>query len=342
MKNKLEIERQINEALQRDPTSLFHISLHLSKETIKFVSSILETNTSLTSLNLRDSNLDSEKIVTLSNTLKYNTTLKNLVLADNPLNAMGAEILGKALETNTVLETLELGGTHLGDTGIKHFYDFLNNNPNLKTLKLGLNSITEVSVEEIVKNLINNTNLENLDLGQNLLNDKAAKEISNFLKYSKNLNRLDLAYNNISGLGIKDIIDASKINSALSYLNLSINIYDLESTSTFHECLMDIMANYQRTFYITLYSLYDNSLNEYQHGLNRINVLKKAEPSVQQLATLFYVKNTLDSEGNHIPGEIAYEITYALAELEFLSKFNEEKLALDLLVSGEISVADHH
>ena len=76
----------------------------------------LETNTTLTNLNLSGNNLGPSGAESLATALKRNTILTNLDFSGNNVGPFGAESLATALKTNTTLTNLSLSyGNNIGD-----------------------------------------------------------------------------------------------------------------------------------------------------------------------------------------------------------------------------------
>ena len=76
----------------------------------------LETNTTLTALDLQSNQLGDVGGVAVASALETNTTLTTLDLGYNFLRDVGGGALASALEKNTTLTALNLGGTnYIGD-----------------------------------------------------------------------------------------------------------------------------------------------------------------------------------------------------------------------------------
>jgi hypothetical protein len=72
-------------------------------------SQLPQTNTTLTSLNLRDNQIGAAGATALATALQTNTTLTALNLWSNEIGAAGATALATALQTNKTLTSLHLG-----------------------------------------------------------------------------------------------------------------------------------------------------------------------------------------------------------------------------------------
>ena len=75
----------------------------------------METNTTLSSLNLYYNNIGGEGATAIAKALETNTTLSELDLFENNIGDEGATAIAKALETNTTLSELNLYNNKIGD-----------------------------------------------------------------------------------------------------------------------------------------------------------------------------------------------------------------------------------
>ena len=119
------------------------------------ISQLLETNTTLTSLNLNgNKNITKEGWARLSQALARNTTLKNLSMDFCHLGDDGIAILSKGLRVNTALRSLELECTGLTEKGGLLLRDLLKENTSiLQVTAMPGNSISEGMMAEIRKYL---------------------------------------------------------------------------------------------------------------------------------------------------------------------------------------------
>ena len=102
----------------------------------KAIAQVLETNTTLKSLDLGGNLIDSEGAKIIAQALKTNTTLKSLDLGGNRIDSEGAKIIAQALKTNTSLESLNLTSSHIDSEGIKAVSQALKVNTTLTKLTL--------------------------------------------------------------------------------------------------------------------------------------------------------------------------------------------------------------
>jgi len=92
--------------------------------------------------------------------------ITSLDLKDNDIDVVGMMYLSEALIQNQSLTELNLEGNKIGDEGIKHLAQSLFQNKTLMTLNLVDNHIGEEGIKCLAESLKNNSSLTNLDLGR--------------------------------------------------------------------------------------------------------------------------------------------------------------------------------
>ncbi|GCB75393.1 hypothetical protein scyTo_0018213, partial [Scyliorhinus torazame] len=146
--------------------------------------SILDTNQSLTDLNLSSNKLGDSGVKLLCEALrKPNCKIQKLRLSAVSLTPSCAEDLASTLRENKVLTFLNLSYNKLGDSGIKLLSTALRN-PDCKIQRLQLCDIgfSASSVQDLASALSTNRSLRELDLGHNKLCDAGVKHLSKALK----------------------------------------------------------------------------------------------------------------------------------------------------------------
>jgi hypothetical protein len=105
----------------------------------------LQTNTTLTSLDLENNDIGAAGATALATALQTNTTLTSLDLANNNIGAAGATALATALQTNTTLTSLNLDGNYIGASGATALAMALQTNVILTSLNLVNNRIGDAA-----------------------------------------------------------------------------------------------------------------------------------------------------------------------------------------------------
>ena len=185
--------------------------------------SALETNTTLTDLDLFRNKLDPASAESLAAALKTNATLRNLKLFDNNLGSAGAESFATALETNTTLTYLSLSSNKLGSAGAESLAKALKTNTTLTCLSLPENNLGPAGAASLATALKTNTTLKHLNLPGNNLGPAGAASLATALKTNTSLTFLDLTHNNLGPAGAESLATALKTNTTLVDLDLSWN-----------------------------------------------------------------------------------------------------------------------
>ena len=107
----------------------------------KIVGKMIETNTTLTTLNLSSNKIGYKGAVSIGQGLEKNTTLTTLDLSNNRIGNEGAVSIGQGLEKNTTLTTLYLWSNKIGNEGAVSIGQGLGKNTTLTTLMLWYNKI---------------------------------------------------------------------------------------------------------------------------------------------------------------------------------------------------------
>ena len=180
----------------------------------------LETNRTLTELNMSGIDLGPAGAESLAAALKRNTTLTKLNLSGNNLYHAGADSLFASLKTNTTLAEFNLSGNNLGSTGVKSIAVALETNKNLTELNLSTNQLGPTGAESLAVALKTNTTLSVLHLSGNNLGPAGAESLAVALKANSTVTKLNLSYNNIGPVGAKSFAAALKTNATLTYMSL--------------------------------------------------------------------------------------------------------------------------
>ena len=183
----------------------------------------LETNTTLTNLNLSGNNLGPSGAESLATALKTNTSLSNLNFSGNNLGPAGAESLATALKTNTILTNLDFSGNNVGPAGAESLATALKTNTSLTNLNLRRNNLGPAGAECLAKALEKNTILTNLNLSFNDLGPADAESLATALKTNTSLTNLNFSVNNLGPAGAESLATALKTNTILTNLDLSGN-----------------------------------------------------------------------------------------------------------------------
>ena len=127
---------------------------------------IVQINTTLKVLDLRDNAIGNEGATALSTGLEQNHSITILYLNGNEIGKEGGQALGKALEINSSLNVLHLQNNMIG-IGAVQIASSLEQNETLSVLQLGSNDIPSEVVDQFAQSLPLNQTLSALGLLSN-------------------------------------------------------------------------------------------------------------------------------------------------------------------------------
>ena len=189
----------------------------------KIVGKMIETNTTLTTLNLSYNKIGYKGAVSIREGLEKNTTLTTLDLSNNRIGNEGAVSIGQGLEKNTTLTTLHLSNNRIGNEGAVSIGQGLEKNTTLTTLHLSYNRIGNEGAVSIGQGLEKNTTLTTLHLSNNGIRGEGAVSIGQGLEKNTTLTTLHLSNNWIGNEGAVSIGQGLEKNTTLTTLHLSNN-----------------------------------------------------------------------------------------------------------------------
>jgi Ran GTPase-activating protein (RanGAP) involved in mRNA processing and transport len=131
----------------------------------------LNSNNSLTRLDLYMNNITQVGAKYLAEALKVNTCLKSLNLFENNIFNNGAIALAEALLTNNTLECLDIGGNRICNNVCLAFSKVISCNDTLTHLNLSDNNISRDGINILLVALVNNSNIISLGVKNDDYND---------------------------------------------------------------------------------------------------------------------------------------------------------------------------
>ena len=209
------------------------------------ITEAIQTNTSLTKLNLSDMLYYTEQNGSaLSKMLQINKSLTHLDLSMNRLSDSGARCIFDGLQHNIALVNLNLrecGITATDPDTARSLTDMLQVNKSLKHLDLSKNRLSDSGTHCIFEGLQNNTTLVYLNLSDTRI--AVSRSLTKMLKVNKSLTHLDLSWNRLSDSGARCIFEGLEDNTTLVNLNLSHTDTVIKNTDTVSAIIKILQAN---------------------------------------------------------------------------------------------------
>jgi len=193
---------------------------NLSAANVAVLADVLESNTTVTELNLCHNDIGDPGVASLACKLQSITTLKVLKLSSNGIGDAGAADLARALKFNTRLTDLYFSSNCIGEAGAKCVADALKSNKTLTDLDLSFNEIGDAGAAALADGLKSNTTLIVLYLSANGISD-VARGLADGLKSNTTLSKLNLSRNAIGDAGAADLTDLLKSTTTQSALKLA-------------------------------------------------------------------------------------------------------------------------
>lgn len=270
--NRLELNKILTKLRGNDPG---FVTLDLNKkgvsnEDLREICEALESNSNVTSINLKSNTIDSAGLKILTRFLLLNRTVTSINLDwsrigeqpefENFVRALGsnrtltsiscrynfvspegAQILALALQENTSLTHIDLISNNLGPEGAQSFTTLLESNCTIKSINLQDNDIGIDGMKSIARMLQTNTTLTSISLNENNISDEEVAilaDINSSLKVNKYGPRA--AYNSelqalMLALSVDPVLPNELIVAIISDLKLSVQGFTMDNLATFAE-----------------------------------------------------------------------------------------------------------
>jgi len=182
----------------------------------KHIAKIVSTTKTLTSLSVERIGIDYIGVKTLMDALQSNISVTKLDLTTNNVGKEGALSISILLQCNRTLSELILLRTNLGDDGVKDIMSTLaSKNHTLTHLDLTWNGISDVGATAIGEALKTNTGLKTLILNRNTIEADGGLALFNGLNLNSVLTTLSLNQTKIKESKITEIENLLSKNKGL-------------------------------------------------------------------------------------------------------------------------------
>jgi len=212
-----------------------------NNENLKTILEALQSNTTITTVNLIAINFDIKCIVALSDLLKHNTIITEFYFRENDINIDGIKTLLKALQGNTTLTELSFRN-NIGDIGATALAEGLQDNTTLKKLYISYNNIGDIGATSLAAVLPSMTALKKLYISYNNIGDIGATALLAVLPSMTALTELHINNNKITVIGAKALATALQGNTTLTILDISNNMINAEGIKYLSNILNSMSA----------------------------------------------------------------------------------------------------
>ena len=171
---------------------------NLDTSCIKAISSGIEHNSKLLSINLSHCNISDEGAICLSNSLFKNLDIKEIFLCDNNIGEKGTKFIVDKLLCKMSLKILDLSFNKINAKCGLFFGQGLKEAQGIQKLFLGKNKIEDEGCEFIAEGLDKNISLIELSLENNNISNKGINAICKNLKKNENIMKINLTGNKIT------------------------------------------------------------------------------------------------------------------------------------------------
>lgn len=179
---------------------------------------ILQTNTTLTDLILKECEIGTKGSLKISEALKTNSALKRLDLSSNKIETEGMQGLAEALRINKSLSHLMIGGN--GDNILTDLFDAVKSHDTLTRLDLSTTYLSNQECQSLFNALASNKKIQVLELNRCIISHEGWTMIAKLLEMNDTLTDLDLTTSNLKAVDCEKISQALAINSTLKILKI--------------------------------------------------------------------------------------------------------------------------
>ena len=201
----------------------------------------LQTDTSVTSIDLSYNSLSDDVCVCIGKALVKNKTIKKLNLTMCDITVDGCYAISKGLEFNMCLEDIILHSNPFGPDGCTALATMLQLNTTLKYLNIACTDQTSNSLIPICTVLTKNQSIEYLDASR-ILPYNNVEQVSNHFSQMLTLNQtltvLKLSKFGMKNSGALSLTWSLRGNTALKHLDVSSNRISIDGARAFAQLLM--------------------------------------------------------------------------------------------------------
>ena len=341
-------------------------------EGIQGISSGIEHNSKLFSINLSHCNIGDEGAIYLSNSLFKNLDIKEIILIDNKIGEKGTKAIVDKLLGKTSLKILDLSFNKINSKGGFYIGKGLIDAQGIQQLLLGYNKLEDEGCEFIANGLEKNSSLFEINLDNNNISNKGINVLCKYLKNNENLMKVSLNGNKISEIesdfyelfnwvkdikisenplnqsGIVRLFQGSEYNRLFKYLKFKYNSEDEYHFKCFNENIksIDISFNHKINLSLISHILSLKNLSKLNLQMNSIDdkeiksIVNYIKENNSPIKTLILKNNKITSEGSvSIVDLIKFSKTLKVLDLSYneLKSEGVKKICNSIIVSNSTS-----
>ena len=341
-------------------------------EGIQGISSGIEHNSKLFSINLSHCNIGDEGAIYLSNSLFKNLDIKEIILIDNKIGEKGTKAIVDKLLGKTSLKILDLSFNKINSKGGFYIGKGLIDAQGIQQLLLGYNKLEDEGCEFIANGLEKNSSLFEINLDNNNISNKGINALCKYLKNNENLMKVSLNGNKISEIdsdfyelfnwvkdikisenplnqsGIVRLFQGSEYNRLFKYLKFKYNSEDEYHFKCFNENIksIDISFNHKINLSLVSHILSLKNLSKLNLQMNSIDdkeiksIVNYIKENNSPIKTLILKNNKITSEGSvSIVDLIKFSKTLKVLDLSYneLKSEGVKKICNGIIVSNSTS-----
>ena len=322
----------------------------LGPEGVTGISSGIEHNSKILSINLSHCNISDEGAINLSNALFKNLDIKEIFLSDNKITEKGTKLIVDKLLCKTSLKILDLSFNKINSKGGFYLGKGLKDAQGIQNLLLGYNQLEDEGCEFIAEGLEKNFSLIELNLENNNITNKGINAISKSLKNKENIMKIFLEGNKISEIdsdfyelfnwvkdiqisenplnqsGIVRLFQGSEYNRLFKKLQFKYNSNDDYHFKCFNKNIKNIDLSFNHNINISLMNhiLSLKNLSKLNLQMNNINdkdmktIINFIKDNNTPIKNLILKNNKITQEGSESISElIKFSKTLKLLDLSF-------------------------
>jgi hypothetical protein len=170
--------------------------------------------------------------------LETNLSVTDLNLSSNPLGCKTGDYLSRCLEKNTMIQSLNLTCCNLTEEGVARMAGGLVKNFTLKSLNLCNNYLCDSGVKALTEAVKKNSGLQSLDLASNLIKNPGGQYLIELLYKNSSIRSINLNCNSLKEEIGHDLLAVVSRCKNIQFFSLEFNSINLKYVNSINKCLL--------------------------------------------------------------------------------------------------------